>query len=99
MSVELTAAAPEIAEGWLTEQDGASTDPEGLSVIAHVSATAPVNPPVGVIVMVEVPLAPEAAMLMGAALIVKVVPSTGTTVSWTLVDSTVLPAVPVTVAV
>ncbi|MGA2049279.1 MAG: hypothetical protein ABSG96_16400 [Terracidiphilus sp.] len=35
----------------------ASAEGDGLSVTAHVSATAPVNPPVGMIVTVEVPLA------------------------------------------
>jgi hypothetical protein len=99
VSVAVT-AVPAMAAGAVTEQVGASTEPDGLAVTAHVSATMPVKPPLGVMVMVEVPLAPGDAMLIGPLLIVKVVASMGaTTVIATLVDAAKLPELPVTVAV
>ena len=58
VSVAVTGAVPEIAAGAGTEQDGISTAPAGLPVTAQVRATLPVNPPVGVIVTVDVPLFP-----------------------------------------
>jgi hypothetical protein len=100
VSFAVTGAAPEMAAGAATEQVGASTESEGLAVTAHVSATLPQKPPVGVIVMVEVPLEPSDAMLMGVPLSVKVVVTIGgATVIGTLVDSAKLPELPVTVAV
>ena len=55
VSVAVTAPVPEIAVGAVAEQVGASTASAGLAVTAQVSVTVPVNPPVGVTVMVEVP--------------------------------------------
>lgn len=53
-SVEVTAPVPEIAAGWEAEHVGESVAPDGPAVIAQVNATLPVNPPLGVSVMVEV---------------------------------------------
>lgn len=50
---EVTAPLPEIAAGCFTEQAGEAVAPDGPAEIAQVSATLPVNPPLGVIVMVE----------------------------------------------
>jgi hypothetical protein len=100
VSFAVTAAVPEVAAGALIEQVGASTEPDGPAVTAQVSATLPVKPPLGVTVMVEVPLAPGDAMLIGVPLSVKVVGRIGaTTVIATLLDSAKLPELPVTVAV
>jgi hypothetical protein len=89
-----------MAAGWVIEQVGGSTEPDGLAVTAHVSATLPVKPPLGVTVMVEVPLVPADAMLTGVPLSVTVVATIGAaTVIATLVDSAMLPELPVTVAV
>jgi hypothetical protein len=52
-SVEVTAPVPEIATGWATEHVGESAALDGPAEIAQVSATLPVNPPLGVTVMVE----------------------------------------------
>jgi hypothetical protein len=99
VSVAVT-AVPAMAAGAVAEQVGASTESDGLAVTAHVSVTMPVNPPLGVMVMIEVPVAPGDAMLIGPLLIVKVVASTGaTTVIATLIDSAKVPELPVTVAV
>jgi hypothetical protein len=96
----VTAAVPEMAAGEMVEQVGTSTEPDGAAVTAHVSTTLPVNPPLGVIVMVEVPVAPGDAMLIGEPLSVKVVGKIGlTTIIATLVDSAMLPELPATVAV
>lgn len=60
---------PEIAVGWLTAQVGGSTAPAGLLVTAHDIVTVPVNPPLGVIVIVEVVAPPGEDMLTGSPLI------------------------------
>ena len=100
VSFAVTAADPAKAAGAATEQVGASTEPDGLAVTAHVSATVPAKPPLGVTVMVEVPVVLGDAMLMGVPLSVKVVVTIGLdTVIGTLVDSDKLPELPVTVAV
>ena len=100
VSVAVTACVPEIAGGCVAEQVGASTAPDGLEVVAQVSDTLPVNPPVGVIVTVEVPLPPGEPMFTGVAANandgVGVEPWT---VSARFAVSVVVPHVPVTVTV
>lgn len=56
VSVAVPAVAPVIFTGVVAPKlkVGKSRAPEGLEVIAAVSATLPVNPPLGVTVMVEV---------------------------------------------
>jgi hypothetical protein len=100
VSVDVTDSVPAMAAAAVVEQVGASTEPDGLEVIAQLSATLPVNPPLGVTVIVELPLAPGDAMLTGGPLSVKVVanvvPVTGRA---RLIDSATPPELPVTVAV
>jgi hypothetical protein len=67
VSVEVTAAVPVIEAGWLTEQVGASTVPAGPAPIVHPTATPPVNPPLGVIVTVDVVEAPGATAVADEA--------------------------------
>jgi hypothetical protein len=67
VSVEVTAAVPVIEAGWLAEQAGASTAPVGPAPMAHATATLPVNPPLGVIVTVDVVEAPGATAVAGEA--------------------------------
>ena len=99
VSVAVTAAVPAMAGGAVAEQVGTSIAPDGLEVTAQVRATLPVNPPLGVTVMVEVPLAPGDATLIGVPLSVKAGATVEpVTVIGTLVVSTTLPDVPVTVA-
>jgi hypothetical protein len=62
VSVAATAAVPVMAGGAVTEQVGRSTAFVG-PVTAQESATGAEKPPLGVIVIVEVPLPPGAAML------------------------------------
>ena len=62
MSVAVTAAVPVIAGGAATEQVGRSTAVAG-PVTVQESATEPVKPLLGLIVIIEVPLAPGVAML------------------------------------
>jgi hypothetical protein len=62
VSVTDTAVVPVIAGGAATEQVGGSTAVAG-PVTVQESATEPVKPPLGLIVIVEVPLAPGVAML------------------------------------
>jgi hypothetical protein len=100
VTVEVTGLLPEIAAGCVAEQVGGSTAPVGLEVTAHASDTLPVNPPVGVTVMVEVAFVPGDPIITGVLLSVKLGGVVGTfTVNATVVVCTVLPAVPVTVAV
>jgi hypothetical protein len=54
VSVDVTPAVPEMAAGWVTVQEGTLIAPDVLGATAHVSATLPVKPPLGVIVTVEV---------------------------------------------
>jgi hypothetical protein len=62
VSVAVTAAVPVIAAGWVTEQTGGSTEP-AEPVTVHERVTLPVKPPLGVTVIVEVPVAPGEAMV------------------------------------
>jgi hypothetical protein len=62
VSVAVTAAVPVMAGGAAKEQVGRSTAVAG-PVTVQESATEPVKPPLGVIVIVEVPLTPGVAML------------------------------------
>jgi acyl CoA:acetate/3-ketoacid CoA transferase alpha subunit len=71
VSVAVTVEFPEIASGALTEQVGASAASVGLPVTAQLSATIPRNPPPGVTVIVEVPLAPDEAIVTAVLLNVK----------------------------
>jgi hypothetical protein len=99
VSVAVTGAVPDIAAGTAAEQVGASIAPVGLEVTAQVSATLPTKPPLGVMVIVAVPLCPADAMLIGAPFSVKAGVAIGAdTVMARLVVSTTLPELPVTVA-
>ena len=75
VSVAVTAVAPVIAGGVVTEHVGASAPPMGPPVTAQLRATLPVKPPLGLIVMVEVPFGPGDAMV--TAVLLKVKPGTG----------------------
>jgi hypothetical protein len=100
VSVDVTAPMPEMAAGWEAEQVGASDVPDGLAVIAHASATLPVKPPLGVTVIVELVDAPCAIGGVAVVLNEKLGGGAGAvTVKAAIVVSTVLPAVPVTIAV
>jgi len=100
VSVEVTAPVPDIAAGCVAEQVGMSIAPAGLAVTAHVSATVPVNPPLGVTVIVEVPLAPGDDTLTAVPLRAKLGLTTDAfTVIGTFVVSVTLPETPVTVTV
>jgi hypothetical protein len=95
VSVAVTGAVPEIAAGAVTEQVGISAAPAGLPVTAQVTATVPVKPLLGVIVRVEVPLAPGEAML--TAVLLKVKFGCGRIVTMTFVVFVMPPDVAVTV--
>jgi hypothetical protein len=69
VSVEATALVPEIAAGWLTVQVGEAVAPAGPFETAHVNATLPVNPPLGVMVRFDVADPPGAKALMALPLI------------------------------
>jgi hypothetical protein len=71
VSVAVTGAVPEIVTGAEAEQLGEWTAFAGKTVTAQVRATVPVNSPVGVIVTVEVSVAPGDAMLAAVAATVK----------------------------
>jgi hypothetical protein len=74
--------------------------PEGLLVMAQARVTLPVNPPAGVTVMVEVPLAPAEAMLTAVLVNAKFGVGGGPLmVIATLAFWVMVPEVPVTVAV
>jgi hypothetical protein len=62
VSVAVTAAVPVMAGGAAKEQVGRSTAVAG-PVTVQESATEPVKPPLGMIVIVEIPLTPGVAML------------------------------------
>ena len=68
VSEAVTGVVPEMAEGWLMEQVGISIAAAGLSVSAQVRATVPVNPPLGVTVIVDVAVAPDAEILIALPL-------------------------------
>jgi hypothetical protein len=100
VSVAVTAVPPEIALGWPAEQVGGSTAPAGLDVTEQASATLPVNPPEGVMVIVDVPVDPgEAIVIAGPVNVNPVLTVTAFTVTGIVAVSTALPDVPVTVAV
>jgi hypothetical protein len=105
VNVDVTAdAVVMLTEVGDSEQLGSSVAPVGAAVIAQVTATLPVNPPVGVTVTVDVPVAPWDAMVIAGALIVippgfvaAVTVSTKLSVTTGLI--TAAPPVPVTVIV
>jgi hypothetical protein len=68
VNVEVTADVPEMAAGALAEQVGILLAPEAPALTAQVRATAPVKPPLGVMVMVEVAELPWVTDDIGAAL-------------------------------
>ena len=100
VSVAVTAVVPVTAGGVVTEQVGASVAPVGVPVTAHVSATAPVKPPLGVTVIVEVAGVPGVTFVRATPLSAKL--GTGAkpvTVTETLVPCEMLPDVPLTLTV
>jgi hypothetical protein len=103
VSVAVTAASPVIGGGTVTEHVGASAPPVGPPATAQLRATLPVKPPLGLIVTVEVPFGPGAAMVIPALLSVKPGGAAGTlagTLTVKLVVALRPPAeVPVTVTV
>jgi hypothetical protein len=100
VSVDVTVPVPVIAPGCVAEQVGRSVAPGGLDVTAQAMATVPVNPPLGVTEMAEVPLPPADAMLMAEPLSAKFgITGAVFTVSATVVVVDKVPDVPVTVAV
>jgi hypothetical protein len=99
VSVAVTDPVPVIAAGWVTEQTGGSTEPAGL-VTVHERATLPVKPPLGVTVIVEVPVAPGEAMVTVVLVRVKFGGRGGAvTVRGTWVVTGLPPDAPVTVIV
>lgn len=68
VKVAVTAFAPAMDGGWLTEQAGGSEALYGAVAMAQDKATGPVKPPLGVMVMVEVPLFPADGMVMAVPL-------------------------------
>jgi hypothetical protein len=103
VSVAVTAFVPLMEGGWLTEQAGGSTALNGVVAMAQDKATAPVKPPLGVMVMVEVPLDP--LDLMVTAVPVKAnwplpPPPPGERITMSMVvEAVTVPAVPLTVMV
>jgi len=79
------------------EQLGGLTALDGPAVTAQLIATCPVKPPAGEIVIIELPLEPGDAMVIGVLLSVKLGAAGTTTVK--LVVALKLPAPPVTVTV
>ena len=71
VSVVVTAVAPVIAGGDAVEHVGGSASPVGPPATEQLRATLPVNPPLGVIVIVDVADAPADAMVTAAPVIVK----------------------------
>lgn len=53
MSEAVTGATPAMDGGWLMEQVGGLTAAADLPVTAHARVTVPVNPPLGVTVIVD----------------------------------------------
>jgi hypothetical protein len=91
VSVAVTGAVPEIDAAGDTEQVGISTVPAGLPVTAQVRATVPMKPPLGVMVIAEVPVAPGDAMLTEVLLSVKL--GAGPDTGEVTVTSTYVPAI------
>ena len=71
VSVAVTAVVPVIAGGVVTRQVGTSVAPAGVLVTAQPSATAPVKPPLGVTVIVEVAGVPGVTFVMATPLSAK----------------------------
>ena len=91
VSVAITAVTPVIVGGAVTEHVGVSTAPMGLPVTAQLRATLPVNPPLGLIVMVDVAFVPGDAMVTAVPLSLK--PGRGAgTLTVNLVVALTLPA-------
>lgn len=100
MSVAVTAAVPVIAGGVVTEQVGGSVAPVGLAVIEQASATAPVKPPLGVTVIVDVAGVPGVTFVIAVPLSAKLGTGAGpVTVTGTLVPCVSMPDVPLTLTV
>ena len=98
VSTAVTDLLPEIAAGCAAEQVGGLDVPAG-PVTAQVSTTLPRKPPVGAIVIVDVPFVP-AFTLMGVPLSVKPGVTVGLeTIIGTVVVSIKFAEVPVTVTV
>ena len=98
VSVAVTDAVPVVAGGAVTEHVGASVAPMGPPETAQLRATLPVKPPVGVIVIVDVPLGPGDVMVTAVLLSVK--PGAAGTTTVKLVVALRFPAeAPVTVTV
>ena len=68
VSVDVTAADPEIAVGCVAVQVGSPTPPVPVAATVQASATLPVKPPPGVMVMVEVAELPGVMLLVVEAL-------------------------------
>ena len=94
---EVTAAVPDIEAGCEAVHVGGSIAPAGLVVMAQVTATAPVKPPLGVIVTVEVALEPADATV--AAVPLSVNTAGGATVKGTEAVCDTPAELPVTVTV
>jgi len=79
VSVAVTAVVPVIAGGVVTEHVGTSAPPMGTPVTAQLRATVPLKPADGVMVIVDVALGPEVAMVTAVPLRAKLGEATGTT--------------------
>ena len=64
----MTAVATDIAAGCVAVQVGSPTAPDPLAATVHVSATLPLKPLPGVIVMVEVAAPPGVTLVAAEAL-------------------------------
>ncbi len=99
LSVETTADVPvKLAVVGDREQVGRLDASEGLTVMAQVRATSPVNPPVGVTDMASVTVGPPATVLPEVAPL-RENPGPAATVTATLAVCVILPETPVTVTV
>ena len=68
VSVAEAGCVPAIDADWSIVHDGGFCAPEGLEVTAHASDTAPVKPPLGVMVMVDVEVLPALMVVRGLPL-------------------------------
>ena len=99
VSVPVTAVAPVIGGGAVTEHVGGSAAPMGPPLTAQLKDTLPVKPPLGMIDMVDVPLDPGAGITTAVLLREKLGGGAGTS-RVRLVVALVLPAeAPVTFTV
>lgn len=97
MSAAVTAVAPVIGGGAVTEHVGESAAPMGPPLTAQLRDTLPVKPPLGLILTVDVPLDPGVGMV--TAVLLREKPGAGTSMV-RLVVALVLPAeTPVTFTV